>query len=257
MPWFKVDDGFSTSDKIIAIPRADRLVSIGLWTYAGNYAAKHLTNGFVPVYLLDDIDAPQEAIDHLVRVGLWDVDENGGFWFHDWCDYQPSAEAHKAKLEARSLAGRAGGLKSAEAKAKQTSSKTQAKVNPEPEPEPEPFTSSEVNTYGDLAFDEFWAFYPRKIGKGGAKKTWQKITRTVKPDQIIEGARRMSQDPNLPETQFIPHPSTWLNEGRWEDEPYAPRTQANAKQVQQNTARTEFLNSFSQQQELTQNPDWA
>lgn len=263
MPWFKVDDGFYTSSKFLDIPRDYQAQAAGLWMLAGVYSAHKMTDGFVSNGQLQLWEFDQQSRAWLVAVGLWDEVDNG-IQFHDWCDYQPTREALEAKAVARSEKNKQNVAKRWDKDKTDTTgirtvyeSDTNALPKNTPEPEPEPFTSNEVNTYGDLAFDEFWAFYPRKIGKGGAKKTWQKITRTTNADRIIDGARRMSQDPNLPETQFIPHPSTWLNEGRWEDEPYAPRTQANAKQVQQNTARAEFLNSFNQQQELTQNPDWA
>lgn len=267
MAWFKVDDGFYTSLKFLSINREHQAQAAGLWLLAGTWSADKMTDGFVPYSVLNLWVYDEATLGQLLGVGLWINDEDrGGIQFHDWCDYQPTREALEAKAVARSEKNKQNVAKRWDKDKTDTTgirtvyeSDTNAlpKNTPEPEPEPEPFTSNEVNTYGDLAFGEFWAFYPRKIGKGGAKKTWQKITRTTNPEQIIDGARRMSQDPNLPETQFIPHPSTWLNEGRWEDEPYAPRTQANAKQVQQNTARAEFLNSFNQQQELTQNPDWA
>jgi hypothetical protein len=70
-------------------------------------------------------------------------------------------------------------------------------------------------------FARFWEIYPRKVGKIAARKAWDRLT--VKPDIVIEGVERMIADPNLPSLEFLPHPSTWLNEGRWEDEPYPVR----------------------------------
>jgi hypothetical protein len=237
------------------------LTAIGAWTSAGNYAAKNLTDGFVPDFYLIDIDAPEEVVNALVASGLWDL-VDGGIRFHDWCEYQPSASEYLKKREEISekrakAANKRWSHANDDANAMQNDANGMQTVCPEPEPEPEPFTSKEVNTIGDSAFDEFWSFYPRKIGKGGAKKTWEKITRRVKPEVIIEGARRMASDPNLPETQFIPHPSTWLNEGRWDDEPYAPRGRANLKQIQQREASEKFLASFTEQPAITANPEWA
>lgn len=74
------------------------------------------------------------------------------------------------------------------------------------------------NARGD--FDRFWELYPRKVGKIAARKAWEKITN---PDDVIEGVNRLLADPNRPSLEFLPHPSTWLNEGRWEDEPYPAR----------------------------------
>lgn len=79
-------------------------------------------------------------------------------------------------------------------------------------------------------FEEFWAAYPRKIGKDAARKAFdrRRVTRGALGEMLtaIEAQKKTSQwlrDAG----QFIPHPSTWLNEGRWQDEaevtPWASR----------------------------------
>jgi hypothetical protein len=54
-------------------------------------------------------------------------------------------------------------------------------------------------------------------------------------DDVIEGARRFGNDPNLPDEQFIPHPSTWLNQDRWIDGPlplrYGKNNSGNARKI--------------------------
>lgn len=78
---------------------------------------------------------------------------------------------------------------------------------------------------GDL-FDEFWQTYPRRAGKAAARKAWDRLSRTVGQQVMLDGARRLAADPNLPskdEARFIPHPSTWLNAAGWDDDPLPPR----------------------------------
>jgi len=74
-------------------------------------------------------------------------------------------------------------------------------------------------------FDIFWAACPRKVGKGAAERAWRKIA----PDESL--AMRIVQAMTEQRAQeqwkrdggkFIPHPSTWLNEKRWEDEIPSP-----------------------------------
>ena len=70
-------------------------------------------------------------------------------------------------------------------------------------------------------FNRFWAAYPRHVGKAVALKSFEKVN----PDDetltamltAIEWQRNTRQwrENN---GQFIPHPSTWLNQRRWEDE---------------------------------------
>lgn len=130
MTWFKVDDGFYSSRKVLMIPRANRAKCLGVWVQAGSWSAKELTDGHVPGYVLDDLGGIPEERDELIRVGLWESDEDGGIIFHNWHLYQPSREQVKQSRgrisEAKAKAGKIGGLKSGEARAKQNRSKTEA-----------------------------------------------------------------------------------------------------------------------------------
>ena len=74
-------------------------------------------------------------------------------------------------------------------------------------------------------FDEFWNHYPRKVGKDAARKAWAQAVKRADPSHIIAAALRFRHDPNLPTDRgFIPHPATWLNQGRWDDEPLPERS---------------------------------
>ena len=82
-------------------------------------------------------------------------------------------------------------------------------------------------TAGDYPDDflAFWKKYPRHVGKGAAWRRWQVIVKSVSADVIIAGAERYTQEcaKEQREEQYIAHPSTWLNAGRWDDEPTADR----------------------------------
>lgn len=73
------------------------------------------------------------------------------------------------------------------------------------------------------AFDAFWKIYPRKVGKIVAKAAFEKALGVTTPQEIIQGAERFASDPNRVD-EFTPHPSTWLNQGRWADDPLPERT---------------------------------
>lgn len=67
-------------------------------------------------------------------------------------------------------------------------------------------------------FDRFWKAYPRRVGKEAARKAWAAcIKRGVQPWHMIEGAQWLADHPP-DDPQFIQHPSTWLNQGRYDDE---------------------------------------
>lgn len=68
------------------------------------------------------------------------------------------------------------------------------------------------------AFDAFYFAYPRKVGKEAARRAFERAVRRTEAAVILAGARRYAADPNLPEKKYIPHPASWLNAGRWDDE---------------------------------------
>lgn len=96
--WFKIDDGFPTSEPVLRIPRRYRTSVIGLWTLAGAWAAKELTDGYIEAHLLDEFASTPAMAAHLVRSGLWEETENG--WkFKGWEKYQPTREQVEADRE--------------------------------------------------------------------------------------------------------------------------------------------------------------
>lgn len=81
-------------------------------------------------------------------------------------------------------------------------------------------TVKEVNSISDL-FNAFWEVYPRKQGKGNAKRWFN----THKPnkelvDKMIKTVTLYSKSVEWTKEKgkYIPHPTTWLNGERWEDE---------------------------------------
>lgn len=70
-------------------------------------------------------------------------------------------------------------------------------------------------------FIAFWQAYPRKVGKAAAWKAWKRPNGTrPKLDTIIRAIERQKRSSQWQENggRFIPHPATWLNQGRWDDE---------------------------------------
>lgn len=88
----------------------------------------------------------------------------------------------------------------------------ESSVTPEPDPSP---------PKPEDRFEEFYAAYPRHVGRGQAERAWKKATTgkvAADPGAVIAAAsaftaRRKGQDPT-----FTPHPATWLNGKRWLDD---------------------------------------
>ena len=85
----------------------------------------------------------------------------------------------------------------------------------------------------DERFAFFWDAYPRKVGKGQALRAWG--TALEKTDAgTITAAVKAYQWPD--DLQFVPHPATWLNGERWEDEPFDNSLATRMARVIQKTA---------------------
>ncbi|MGP5578646.1 hypothetical protein [Corynebacterium flavescens] len=108
MTWFKVDDGFYDHPKVLELDNA----SIGLWTLAGSYCARHLTDGVITDRQIRAIGGTRRQAEKLVAAGLWSRDEAPAsarrsradaspsvrrYFFNDWSDFQPSRDEVTAK----------------------------------------------------------------------------------------------------------------------------------------------------------------
>lgn len=94
-------------------------------------------------------------------------------------------------------------------------------------------------------FNAFWQVYPRKVGKDAAWRAWQKRrpTEETSASVIAALAWQVQQDNWLREGgRFVPNPATWINQGRWQDEPQTtPRISDNTLAMAR--ATQEFLQS--------------
>lgn len=70
-------------------------------------------------------------------------------------------------------------------------------------------------------FDAFWLSYPRKVAKPDAERAWKKLSlpdgefeRIMSALEVHKGCRKWREN----DGEFIPHPATWLNQRRFDDE---------------------------------------
>lgn len=73
----------------------------------------------------------------------------------------------------------------------------------------------------DPGFVRFWAAYPRKEKKAAALKAWKQIQPSDELQEVMLGAirsHRRTDQWQADEGRYIPHPASWLNGRRWEDE---------------------------------------
>jgi len=84
---------------------------------------------------------------------------------------------------------------------------------------PDTFVGQEIDN-----FEIFWKAYPRKTNKGFAKRVFEKL----KPSddllkKMLSALAQQEKSEQWKNPQYIPHPSSWLNGERWEDEINAPK----------------------------------
>jgi hypothetical protein len=80
----------------------------------------------------------------------------------------------------------------------------------------------EINKSTLANFNEFWQRYPRKVGKGAARKAYGKAAKKVAHDDVMHALSVQMPALESKEQQYMPHASTWLNGERWDDEPEQP-----------------------------------
>lgn len=70
-------------------------------------------------------------------------------------------------------------------------------------------------------FERFWGAYPRKQNKERARRAWKKINPDPELCRIMAAALerdKLSEQWQKDGGSYIPHPSSWLNGRRWQDE---------------------------------------
>lgn len=240
MTWFKVDDKFHSHRKVAKAGAP----ALGVWVVCASWAADQLTDGFVPDYIAQRFDSDANAhAERLVAAGLWEPGErdgDAGWWFHDWADHQPTREQVEAKREYEREKKRGqrrssqGQFALSRGDTDGTEGGTFEGVQPSrPVPtRPDPVlrgasshgiaTSVTRENSGDDAtegFEAWWKLYPRKVGKGQARKAYTSALKKADADTLADSAEAYGQKVIGTDPRFIAHPATWLNGERWLDEP--------------------------------------
>ena len=73
----------------------------------------------------------------------------------------------------------------------------------------------------DEAFETFWSAYPKKTGKGAARKSFERACKSKATlESMLEAIeqQRQTEQWRKDSGQYVPMPATWLNQERWSDE---------------------------------------
>lgn len=92
----------------------------------------------------------------------------------------------------------------------------------------------------DELFEKFWKAYPNKVAKKYAKSFFIKLKPT---EELVERMIKAIEEQKNTEKwrkdhgQYIPNPSTWLNQGRWEDVPMGENRYGTADEIEAENLR--------------------
>ena len=89
-------------------------------------------------------------------------------------------------------------------------------VSPPYEPPTDPKASDEASARPQSDFDQFWSAYPAKVGKKAAQQAWSRAKDRPPLADLLAALERYRR--TKPADRDWCHPSTWLNQGRWDDE---------------------------------------
>lgn len=238
--YIRLHDGMPDHPKVVGLSHA----AFRLYVECMCWSSRHLTDGVVPAAAMRRMGGwSASALRELTAAAL--LEEAGGpVWaVHDYTQHQRTAALVASFKEAK----RAGGLSGnherwhvrrkildpscelcAIGDASQMRSQNGSQTGRKSSPEAEAKTEKKNKTIGQTASDHdpdfaaFWAAWPRKVGKGHARKAWRSavLGRRADPKDVIAAAEQFAAAVRAARTepQFIPHPATWLNGERYADE---------------------------------------
>lgn len=70
----------------------------------------------------------------------------------------------------------------------------------------------------DPDFTAFWSAYPRKVAKPAALKAWRSAKSRPPLADLLAALDRHKGSEQWQAARFVPHPATWINGQRWDDQ---------------------------------------
>jgi hypothetical protein len=247
MSWARLDDAILDNPKIIAAGPIGLLLHVAAITWC----ARNLTDGLIPkrrvrtLVCLDGIGtalaAPpacgpeedrfwpldaDEIAGQLATIGLWH--DCGAYWkLHDYLVYNPPRAKVLADRErARSKKAKqrvSPPVSPGDTAGDMPGTFTVVPLYPVPVPVPVPREDLSLASLAPVpapGFDDFWQRYPLHVGKQAARKAWAKLGPSPPLGSIVDALAWQRELPRWREDggRYVPHPATYLNGRRWEDE---------------------------------------
>lgn len=189
-------------------------------------------NELVDAKLMRVIDATDPRFNSLLDAPQFEI--------AGWLDWNRSKDEIDKIRASRAKGGSRGGrpLKTSEGEPHQNLRGFEAQ-NPYTETETETYIKdiaqprsgrATVTKVSDSDFEAFYEPYPRHVGRDKARSALGRALKSASIEDIIVGTKRYAAtNPHsgcnhAVKQCFVPHPATWLNQGRWMDEPLSTTT---------------------------------
>lgn len=219
MPNRIISSGILTSDSLSKLSWFDQCVFFRLLVLADDYGRYDARPAVIrgqafPLYDVTNKDI-QAALSRLAAVGIIGLYEVGGrsyLQLEHWNSYQRVRNS-KEKYPAPPKS-------SGDMQIRRELPRVAASCGLESNPNP----NTPLPPTGEL-FGEFWAAYPRKVGKANCQKWFEKhkVDRETLDAMLTSIAYlKTTEQWKKDDGKFIPYPQTWLNGRRWEDETAQP-----------------------------------
>lgn len=105
-------------------------------------------------------------------------------------------------------------------------------------PETETYRTEEKEISIDQ-FEVWWKAYPRKLGKGQARKAFAGALKKTTFEVLLEGAKRYAGQREGQDPTYTAHPATWLNGERWLDESTGLQSEISPEEAEKNRKAAE------------------
>jgi len=214
MTWIKLDDQSVDHPKIAML--SDR--AFRWWIKGLCYSSRFLTDGILPAVF--ERDVPGRVQTELTEAGLWIEQAGCQIQIHDYLQHQrDKASVQRSRAKARDRQSR---FRNVYSNAVSNDEVTRLELE-----ESKSKKKKEQEHARDARFESWWEAYPKKVGKGAALKAWSKI----RPSDAVCAAMLAALDWQRNQPQwtkdggaYVPNPQTYLNQARWQDEPFFATT---------------------------------